>query len=116
MMCGLHIIGNNIGRIMNRKLISCFIAIAFLLSACGDDFKDNVTGKTYTSVGIFEDKNPKIEYKISIGAIFWSVIFSETIIIPILLVGFDLWYPVGYKDINYEPGVIPSYPLHTSGH
>jgi len=45
-----------------------------------------------------EMKNPQVQYRISTGNVVWSVIFCETIIVPVYLVGWYLYEPVGPKE------------------
>ena len=40
---------------------------------------------------------PKVEYRLSVPNLVLSVIFSETIVVPIVLVGWYLWEPAGPK-------------------
>ena len=52
----------------------------------------------------FFDQNKKIdgiEYEVSTGNIVWSIIFSETVVVPVVLLGWYLWEPV---DIE-RPGI-----------
>jgi hypothetical protein len=39
----------------------------------------------------------KVEYRLSVPNLVLSVIFSETLVVPIVLVGWYLWEPVGVK-------------------
>ncbi|MDA8410267.1 MAG: hypothetical protein M0001_07740 [Treponema sp.] len=41
--------------------------------------------------------DPKVEYRLSVPNLVLSVIFSETIVVPIVLVGWYLWEPAGPK-------------------
>ncbi len=43
-------------------------------------------------------KDPEAEYKLNIPNVALSVIFSETIVVPIILCGWYLWEPAGPKD------------------
>ena len=72
------------------------------------DSKTNTVSKiTFQPYGIFDDekRNPNIYYSLSWGNIFWSVVFSETLIIPGILCGFYLWEPQYQID---NPGIIGS--------
>lgn len=48
--------------------------------------------------GLFnkEERNNHIKYDLSVGNIVWSVLLIETIIVPIVLVGWYLYEPVEY--------------------
>ena len=92
---------------MKRALISALTA-AILLTACGAEEK-KINGVTYDTYGIFnssENKNPNIQYQVSGWSILWSVIFVETIVVPIYFIGFDLYQPVAEKDPSLGPGVL----------
>ncbi|MDE2104464.1 MAG: hypothetical protein KGL39_44930 [Patescibacteria group bacterium] len=74
------------------------MALLLFLSGCGNTKKIN--GVTYDVYGIAntdEKRNPDIEYRVSIGSVIVSVIFFETAIVPIYVLLYDLWEPVGPK-------------------
>jgi hypothetical protein len=43
-------------------------------------------------------KDPAVEYKLNVPDVVLSIIFSETIVVPIILCGWYLWEPAGPKD------------------
>jgi hypothetical protein len=45
--------------------------------------------------GIFNQKtkNDSIKYKVSVGNVIWSVLLSETVVVPVILCGWYLWEP-----------------------
>jgi major membrane immunogen (membrane-anchored lipoprotein) len=93
---------------MNRPLLALILASTLALSACGADEK-TIEGITYGTYGIVnkeEMRNPNIQYEISGWSIFWSVIFCETIIVPVYFIGWDLYQPVTKKDANWVPGQV----------
>lgn len=49
-------------------------------------------------VGIGDDKNPKLTYKISVWNAVLGVIFFELIVPPVMVVADSLYCPVGTKD------------------
>ena len=76
---------------MKNLILSLFLLLSIALTSCADDrVIDNVR---YEPVGWFGERNPNIEYSYSGETIIWSIIFSETIIAPILLTGTALWEP-----------------------
>jgi major membrane immunogen (membrane-anchored lipoprotein) len=93
---------------MNRPLLALVLASTLALAACGADDKtiDGVTYGTYGLVNKEEMRNPNIQYEISGWSIFWSIVFSETIIAPVYFIGWDLYQPVGKKDPNAVPGQV----------
>jgi len=66
---------------------------AALLSGCGEK---SICGKQYSGYGLFtqDEKVESIKYKVSVSSVIVAVVFSETIIVPLLIVGLDLWEPV----------------------
>lgn len=89
---------------MTRRLAR-LAALCLMLSAC--DNTKTINGLTYDVFGIWnlpEKQNPDIEYKVSIGSLIAAFVFWETIIVPVYVVCFDLWEPVGVKSAT--PGVI----------
>lgn len=93
---------------MNRSLLAAVLASALLLTACGAENKtiNGVTYGTYGLVNEHEMHNPKIQYEISGWSIFWSVIFCETVVVPIYFIGWALYQPIGVKDPNWVPGQV----------
>lgn len=65
---------------------------------------------TFVPYGLFNMKkeNPNIEYDVSVGNVILSIIFCETVAIPVILVGWYLWEPVGTKvnNLGKIPGAI----------
>jgi hypothetical protein len=92
---------------MKRSLISAIVAMSIMLSACGNT--KNIEGVVYDTYGVANEsdkRNPDIEYEISVGSIIVAVIFSETVIIPIYVILFDLWQPVRKIDSKRPKGAI----------
>jgi hypothetical protein len=48
-------------------------------------------------IGAFDDRDPKLTYKVSIWNAFLAIIFVETIIVPIWVVVDETLCPVGRK-------------------
>lgn len=100
-----------------KKFISILLIISMITFVIGCSNSKNIeytdpnshVTKTYRfePIGIFnmDEKNPNIYYSFSLGNIFWCIVFSETIIIPIILIGWYLWEP--------EYQTYPTYPLGT---
>lgn len=80
-----------------KKLIT-IICLCLFIAACASD--KNINGKEYNAYGIFtqDEKNECVVYHLSPGSIFWSIVLCETIVVPVLIVGFDLWEPVKVKE------------------
>ena len=80
---------------MKRILLAASIAALSLLSACGND--KVINGKEHQTFGIFNEesqRDPSVLYEVSAGSVIWAIILSETIIVPVYVVGWDLWQPV----------------------
>ena len=93
---------------MKRALFATLLASTLLLSACGAEDK-TINGVTFGTYGLMNENemyNPKIQYEISGWSIFWSVVFCETVVVPIYFIGWDLYQPVGIKDPNWVPGQV----------
>ena len=89
------------------------VLVAFTLSSCADSktFKvedlekstgENVLYKTITvePYGWADEdelKNPNIKYKISAGNVVCSILFVETIAVPVWLTGWQFYEPVAVK-------------------
>ena len=78
-------------------------ACCLVLSGCGNT--KIIRGIEYNTYGLANQsdrQNPDIEYELSLGSVFWAVIFSETIIVPLYVILYDLYQPVGPK---YPSGI-----------
>jgi hypothetical protein len=73
-----------------NKIILCAL-VAILAAGC-------TTHTEYGEcIGVLQDKKPDLEYKLSGWNTFLAVIFSETIVVPIVVVADDFQCPVGKK-------------------
>lgn len=77
------------------------LALLLTLGSCADSKDFVIDGKNVTvePYGWFDtaQKNDSINYKVNVGNVVWSVLFSETLIVPILLTGDQLFEPVSKK-------------------
>ena len=73
-----------------KKIILCAV-VAILAAGC--------TSKTEYGecIGVLQDKKPDLEYKLSVWNTFLAVVFSETVIVPIVVVANEHSCPVGKK-------------------
>ena len=88
-----------------KKFIPILAALS-LLSACASP--KVIDGKTYPTYGLANpdtNKSDKICYKVSVGNIFWIVIGIETILLPIYLLGWQLYEPSHKAGPNGECGI-----------
>lgn len=44
-----------------------------------------------------DERNPKMEYRVKKMNIFWAIVFSETLFVPVLVGGFWVYCPMGPK-------------------
>lgn len=83
-----------------KKVIFLLVIMLSLIS-CADSKEFTIDGKNVTvePYGWFDEtqKNDSINYKVNTGNVVLSVVFCETIIVPILLTGNELWEPVSKK-------------------
>lgn len=69
-----------------------------MITACADNKVINGTDTVpYGWIDSDENKNPNVHYKVCWQNVFWSLFFSETIIVPILLTGYELYEPESVK-------------------
>lgn len=89
-----------------KRILALFIIIGFVLASCADsktfttqDGKQFIA-EPYGWANSRSKKNPNVRYEVSIGNIAWSLILSETGIVPIALTGWYLFEPVEYVENN----------------
>lgn len=88
---------------MKRTLTAMVVILALVLAttSCGGGAPKPVDPlKAYPSYGIFNedtDKSQNVCYKMSPLSVILSIIFIETVIVPVYLVGWDLWDPYRIK-------------------
>ncbi len=77
------------------KRFVLFIVLSLFLCGCGKSKVINgVEYHTYGWLNKEENKDPNTQYRLVGENIFWIIIFSETIVIPLLITGLDLYEPV----------------------
>jgi hypothetical protein len=77
------------------------LATLLLLSSCGEPIRQN--GALYECYGAFdkdEIKSQHVDYELELGNVVWAVILSETVIVPIWLVGWNIYCPVKVHAVN----------------
>ena len=81
-------------------MIFC-VLITVVLTACADSKNFIIDGEKVTiePYGCFDlnAKHDSIEYKINAGNIVLDIIFCETIIVPVILIGDQLYEPIRKK-------------------
>jgi len=88
-----------------KKLLLVLSLVVVLLSSCADSKTLIVDGKEtvvepYGWADYQDTKVPGVVYKVNVGNVVWSIIFSETLIIPIWLTGWQIMEPVRSSTSN----------------
>jgi hypothetical protein len=81
------------------KRIALLACIATLMTACAQP--KNIDGKTvepYGVLSVWDERDACVQYQVSSGNVFWSVVLLETVVAPTILVGFSLYEPVAAKE------------------
>lgn len=87
-----------------KKFVAGLIAVLFVfMLGCATSTNvcytrgDQKVCKVVKPYGVFDQgkENINIEYSVSIGNVIWSVLLCETIVVPVILVGWYLWEPDG---------------------
>ena len=83
-----------------KQLLSVLVLLT-LLTSCADSKEFVIDGKkeTIEPYGWFdlEAKHDSINYKINTSNVVWSIVLCETVIIPILITGDQLFEPISKK-------------------
>jgi len=84
------------------KKILFILLLSLLFISCADSKKFNIDGKEVRvePYGWFnpEMKHDSINYKVSTINVIWSALLIETIIVPIVITGDQLYEPVSKKE------------------
>lgn len=88
-----------------KKVTLMMLAVALMLSSCAEKktFKKCDGTSFVASPYGWANKEKQIDgvdYEINVPNIILSVIFSETIVCPIVLTAVELWEPVNYTEPN----------------
>jgi len=80
---------------MKRALVALAVAAAVALSGCAGSLR--TPAAPYKPYGIANEdvvKQPNVKYEISAGSVIVAIILCETIIVPVYVIGWDLYEPV----------------------
>ena len=76
-----------------------FILLVGLLTSCADEKTiNNITYKPYGYFNEEIEKNDSIAYQVSPEAVISSILFCETIVVPVYIIGWELYEPVKLKE------------------
>lgn len=81
-----------------KKTITALLLACLSLAACSNPRV--LDGKVYDSYGFLNEQSLRsrnVCYSISPAAIILTIVFAETILVPIYFVGFDLFDPIRLK-------------------
>lgn len=87
-----------------KKLILLFSLLSLLLAGC-DEHK-TINGKVVPVYGFFNEavsKDPNVVYQVSPWSVICAIVFCETLVVPIYVVGWDLFEPVKAKVVTAAP-------------
>jgi hypothetical protein len=101
----LRIITHNPIKRMKKTLTILAIATVFIasLSSCAErktfqvGQNDYIEALPYGPADADDVRMDTVVYQTSTGNIVWSIIFSESVVIPVWLIGWDLYEPVRLK-------------------
>lgn len=79
-----------------KKLFVVFLFL--MLTSCADS--QYINGEEVSTFGLCDQELRKegVMYKVSPESVIWSIIFCETIVVPIWLIGWHLWEPYPPKN------------------
>ena len=84
-----------------KKMFSLILCVSLLAcSTIGCAHDANINGKVVTPYGLAtsDEKDPCVKYQVSVGNIVWSCILAETVVVPVCVVLWFLYQPVGPKN------------------
>ncbi len=96
------------------KLLAALIIIAsMVLTSCASyRYLENPRTNKVERVepyGLFNmdtGKNPEVAYEVSAGTVICSIIFFESIVIPVIGIGYQLFEPVYFTNTNIKGSAI----------
>jgi hypothetical protein len=83
---------------MKKLFVGLLLGIVLVLSGCADSAQfNNVEYETFGIANADAVRDPGVIYQVSFGSVIVAIIFCESIIVPIYIVGWDLYEPVRLK-------------------
>lgn len=76
-------------------IIGALVAASVALSGCADS--KVIGGHEVQPYGVFNQqtaKTPGVDYEVSPGSVILAIVFVETVVVPVYIVGWDLYQPV----------------------
>jgi outer membrane lipoprotein SlyB len=79
------------------KKITALVILAVLALSLSGCASSNEYGQTYGFANKESKMNPNAKYEVSFGSCVMAIIFCETIIVPVYVVGWNLFEATGKK-------------------
>ena len=80
-----------------KKIIALSL-VALTLAGCAHPVhRDSKVYKPYGLINEETRKDPNEKYEMSAGSVVVAIMFCETIFVPIYIIGWDLYQPIGPK-------------------
>lgn len=96
-----------------KKIFIAMMAACMLFASCAGNYKytdkngEQKTAKTYGWADYQENHADSIEYRVNIPNVVLSVIFCETVIVPVWLTGWELFEPIGIEGEVEKKSFLP---------
>jgi hypothetical protein len=86
-----------------KRYVVGFLILAILMFVYVDKQPEKIiNGRVVNNYGLFnadEEKQSDVKYKISTPGLVCAIVFSETIIVPVIIGGYYIYEPVGPKPV-----------------
>ncbi len=89
------------GCIIVAIIITIMCVVATQCTATGKKIEIDGIKTHVETYGLFNQdvhKNDRVVYEVSAGSVIFSIILCETVVVPVYLIGFDLYQPVKVKE------------------
>lgn len=81
-------------------VILLLVVLTLLTTGCGGDTIQGVYYDSYGVANMESRRDPHVLYEISAASVIWGILLCETIVVPIYIVGWDLYTPVRIRTVN----------------
>jgi len=92
-----------------KKFVAILLLSVFSFWVTGCHNSLVIDNTRYDPIGVYhsiaepEAEAPNVRYDVVWGNVIWSIILCETLVAPVVLVGWYLWEPVGLDTNGYRP-------------
>ena len=96
---------------MNKLIV--LVVLCLFVGTCAAVTSSCYTGSTQYGdcVGLGADKVPGLQYDLDVGNVVIAAVFSETIVIPLIILLSDAYCPVGKYPVPATPVTVQSAPV-----